>query len=217
VFQVPGVKNPTMLDLVKPIKILHAYIAANFKTKITTQVDGVDVISWIPVANVQVMNFMAVMRNYKSSLIDKKLHVNLEKMEEIMIKEKTDTMHMKYIDFMLRNFTKSIKTKLKEVIGPYNPMNIAEMTYNTDRCFSLIIKFNRPSLIDITKKTTVKLLKKGKINFDGGNSQQEVDELYYWLNYIYNKYYDQILFNVDSIVNEYNPDSSDGGVSLYDA
>ena len=41
---------------------------------------------------------------------------------------------------------------------------------------------------DPIKKTTVKLLKKGKINFDGANSEYEVQELYYWLEYIYTKY-----------------------------
>ena len=57
---------------------------------------------------------------------------------------------------------------------------------------------------DIQKKTTVKLLKKGKINFDGGNSEYEVKELYYWLEYIYYQYRKQILVEIASIKNEYD-------------
>jgi hypothetical protein len=117
------------------------------------------------------------------------------------------------------NYSSSGKEICQQFLRNYNPLNIAEMVYNTDRCFCLIIKFYRPSLFDQTKKTTVKLLKKGKINFDGGNSQQEVEELYYWLNYIYLKYKDQILFDVREIKNEYNSDTSSdesSAESIYD-
>jgi len=117
----------------------------------------------------------------------------------------------------LRNYSSDDKEAIIDMLDGYNPLSIAEMTYNTDRCFSLIIKYYRASINDINKKTTVKLLKKGKINFDGGNSQQEVEELYYWLIYIYNKYKDEILFDIQNIKNEYNEDSSDtDSKSLYE-
>ena len=57
--------------------------------------------------------------------------------------------------------------------------------------------------VDKSKKTTVKLLKRGKINFDGGNSKYEVEELYYWLLFIYNKLKKDILIDVSNIENSY--------------
>jgi hypothetical protein len=56
---------------------------------------------------------------------------------------------------------------------------------------------------DRDKKTTVKLLKKGKINFDGGNSEFEIEELYYWLQLIYINN-PSIIVDVEKIKNEYN-------------
>ena len=199
VFQVPGIRNPSMLDLVKPIKILKDYLSYNFAE------------------DVQVMKFTAVMRNYKSCLLNKYYHVNLEKLEEIILREKNDPKYKLFVDFMLSPLDEKMKSTVKQMIGNFNPMKIAEMTYNTDRCFCLIIKFYRPSLFDPNKKTTVKLLKKGKINFDGGNSQQEIEELYAWLEYIYTKYKDQILFDIRNIVNKEDTDTSScNEKSIYD-
>lgn len=200
VFQVPGIRDPTMKDLVKPIQILRDYLAENFAE------------------NIQVSDFSAVMRNYKSSLINPLYHINLEKLEEIMWIEKVDVKYELFMNSMLRMYSDKHKEQIKELLGNYNPMGIAEITYNTDRCFCLIIKFYRPSIYDKDKKTTVKLLKKGKINFDGGNSQQEIEELYYWLHYIYCKYKDQLLFDISTIKNEYGPsDNEDNGYnSIYD-
>jgi hypothetical protein len=199
VFQVPGIRNPDMQDLVKPIEILRKYLAYNF---------GEDV---------QVLNFMAVMRNYKSKLINENLHVHLERLEDLIFKDKLNPKYEQFLDYMLRSVHSSYSEKIKEMVGTFNPLNIAEMTYNTDRCFCLIIKFYRPSILDPKKKTTVKLLKKGKINFDGGNSEQEVEELYYWLQYIYHLYKDQILFDIKNITKESDSDTSDCSyVSIYD-
>lgn len=200
VFQVPGVHNPTMLDLVLPVKILREYLTGVFTTEI------------------QIMNFTAVMRNYKSKLLDDNLHVCLERLEEIIVKEKSPANYKHTIDYMSSPLLDRHRDAVRAMMKFYNPLNIAEMTYNTDRCSSLIIKFYRPSIADNGKKTTVKLLKKGKINFDGGNSQQEVDELYHWLEYIYTKYAAEILFDIHTITNSYASDTSSGtGESIYDS
>ena len=89
------------------------------------------------------------------------------------------------------------------------------MTYNTDRCFSLNIKFQRPSLLDPYKKTTVKLLKKGKLNWDGFTSEYEVMELYHWVHWIYLKHKDEILFDIEKIILD-NDMSDTDACSIYD-
>jgi hypothetical protein len=185
VFQVPGVKDPSMSDLIAPITILRDYLSYNF---------GEDV---------QVLNFMAVMRNYKVKLRDERLRVDLEELERYLNSIKK-IVHMKdFLAYTLSSVNPKARLKLMKHIGKTNAMNIAEITYNTDRCFSLIIKYYRPMTADKDKKTTVKLLKRGKINFDGGNSKYEVEELYYWLLYIYNKLKSEILIDVGNIKNTY--------------
>jgi len=197
VIQVPGIRTSSMLDLVSPVDALRKYLETVFKHSI------------------KVKKFIAVMRNYKTSLINKNYHVNLVKLEELILKEKNDQRNKKFIQYMTDFMDDTHKNKINELTENYNPMNIAEITYNTDRCFCLIIKFYRPSLNDKTKKTTVKLLKKGKINFDGGNSEQEVEELYTWLENLYIKYKDEIIFDINLIQN-IDQESSDSNESIYD-
>ena len=96
-------------------------------------------------------------------------------------------------------------------------MGIAEMSYNTDKAPCLIIKFCRPTCNNPNEKTTVNLLKKGKLNFDGGNSQMEIRELYLWLSSIYKKYASEIIINIGDITNTYNSDTSECDEdSIYD-
>lgn len=198
VFQVPGVKDPSMQDLVKPIIILRDYLEDNFST------------------GVEVVDFFSVMRNYKCRLVNENYHVNLDKLEEIILNEKINHEHEDFLNKVLRFYPDNAAETIKELSGNYNPWGISEITYNPDRCFCLIIKFNRPSIIDREKKTTVKLLKRGKINFDGGNSQNEIIELYMWLRHLYTIHKDEILTDVRSIRNVTPDTSSCDESSIYD-
>lgn len=186
VFQVPGVKDPSMIDLIAPVNILKDYLAYNF---------GEDV---------QIMNFMAVMRNYKARVIDENFRVDLNYLEDIINFYKAHKLFDPFIKRELHPLPKKLQSKAMKFIGKSNLMNIAEINYNTDKCFCLNIKFYRPMPNDPKKKTTVKLLKKGKINFDGGNSEYEMLELYYWLKYLYSTFSDEILVDIRQITNTYN-------------
>jgi hypothetical protein len=186
VFQVPGIKDPSMEDLIAPITILRDYLSYNFGEKI------------------EVLNFMAVMRNYKAKLVDENLHVDLEELERYINEIKKAKYLKPFIENELQDMPTSYLSKAMSYIGKTNPWNVAEVTYNTDRCFCLIIKFYRPISTDSKKKTTLKLLKRGKLNFDGANSSHEVEELYQWLRYIYTMKKDDILVNVNNIYNVYD-------------
>jgi hypothetical protein len=148
--------------------------------------------------SIEVTNFFAVMRNYKCRLVDENSLVNLEKLEKIIEIEKHNSYDVLF-NSLLQHYTDKQTKTIKDMITNYNPMGIAEVTYNTDRCLCLIIKFYRPNKKNPTKKTTVKLLKKGKINFDGGNSEQEIEDLYYWFMYLYIKYHKEIIVNPQRI------------------
>lgn len=189
VFQVPGVKDPSMADLVVPIGILRDYLAKCFAE------------------DVQVLNFRAVMRNYKAKLLNDKIRVDLEDLERKINKYKSYSRFLPFINYFLRGVPDELFGRMAQFVDKSNPLNIAEITYNTDRCFCLILKFYRPMPADNMKKTTVKLLKKGKINFDGGNSEYETIELYHWLEYLYYQNAASILVEVSKIRNEYDPEA----------
>lgn len=186
VFQVPGVKDPTIVDLIKPIYILRDYLVKNFDE------------------DVQVLNFIAVMRNYKSKLINSNLRVDLVYLEDIINFYKSYKIFKPFLNHELKGLRPKQQLQAMKFVGKSNILNIAEINYNTDKCFCLNLKFYRPMPGCSTKKTTVKLLKKGKINFDGGNSEYEMLELYYWLEYIYVKYASEILIDSTKIKNIYN-------------
>lgn len=205
VFQVPGVISPNMYDLIRPVSILRDYLRENLNPLI------------------EIIDFKAVMRNYKCRLADSNIMVALNEVDECILLEKNNTDGTDIISSLnrsnpgshnglepLQRFSEShFENRIK------NRFKIAEITYNNDKCSCLICKFYRPTLGDQEKKTTVKLLKKGKINFDGGNSEEEVKELYYWFELFYQKYADRILCNVNDIVDGYITDSSQ--ISIYDS
>lgn len=169
-------------------------------------------------ADITVTDFKAVMRNYKSELRSPQLFVDLQQMNRVLHELKD-----------LDGFP------MLELQGLR--LGIAEITYNVDRHASLLVKFNRPTAQDSTKQTTIKLIKSGKINFDGGSNRMEIEELYLIISAIYAWYaprvvvdrtviMDKLADNERSIViqescgaqNVQNIDSQDNSdnISLYD-
>jgi hypothetical protein len=183
-FQVPGVQNPAMTDLVQPVLILRDYLRSTFDRN-----------------DINVIDFRALMRNYKCRIINAaKYRIYVDKLEQFINMEKYSDRNREFVDRFCKHLTDDdISKDMREFIGNYNPMNMAEITYNIDRSGSLVPKFYRPTKIDANKKITVKLLKKGKINFDGGISQEEIEELYHWFEYIYEKYKKEIMCDIETI------------------
>lgn len=198
-FQVPGVKNPDISDLYPPIETLRNYMRKAFLD------DTINVVS-----------FCANMRNYKSYLLNPNYHVDLKCMEVLLREEKNSMLYTKLFYYMTSALPDEIKLKIWKSIKNMHPMNFAELSYNSDRCFALIPKFYRPTLQTADKKATVKLLKKGKINFDGANSEQEVALLYHWLEYFYDKHFDLVICDITKINHENAVLSDCSDDSIYD-
>lgn len=191
-FQVPGIKDPEMKTLVEPIKILCEYL----KTSLNKP-------------NICVKYFTAVMRNYKARLINENYSVDLEKLEQVLYQEKNNPIYRNFLNtHVLNNLTDQSLISMFNTSSA-NYYKIAELSYNTDKCFCLIVKFRRPTDDKPDKKTTIKMMKKsGKLNFDGGNSEPEIMELYYFITYIYHLYKDKILFDISNIKNEESDNTS---------
>ena len=207
-FQVPGVSHTEMIDLMEPITRLRDYLRNQFCSD-----------------EVEIVYFISVMRNYKCSFGDDKLFVYLNKLENVLIAEKKGEEFnaglTEYLGVMYPGSEYPWIQSVREYIGATNPMNIAEIQNNCERYFGLIIKFYRPIPWKVDKKTTIKILRSGKVNFDGGNSEEEIFELYYWLQWFLMTHYDGVVF--DESVNDAVQGAMDGCgsdtegyVSVYD-
>ena len=202
-FQVPGICRPDITDLIMPIKILRDYLQQEF----------VD-------TGIKVQYFISVMRNYICRLIDDNLLIRLNELETMFKTQKDNDENNPIYDLMdkiSKNLNLLNNDTIKEYIGKKNnSIGIAEIQNNCERYFGLILKFYRPVLWKIDKRTTIKVLRSGKINIDGSNSIEEAYELYYWLEYIFNEYRDSIIFDKNKIIDDLSDYDIGSGESIYD-
>jgi hypothetical protein len=201
-FQVPGVKKPDMTDLLKPIHVLQDYLRNEFMDE-----------------NIQVQYFISVMRNYICRLTNPDLLIRLNDLETLFKTQKENfSDNQEIFDFIdSDNFpcTEECKNDIKEYIGSkHNPVGLAEIQNNCERYFGLIIKFYRPVPWKLEKRTTIKILRSGKINFDGGNSEEELRELYYWLEFMFFRYYSEVIYDPEHI--DLFSSGNESGESIYD-
>ncbi len=201
-FQIPGVKKPDMTDVINPISILKNYLN-----------------NLMPEKTIKIPYIMSVMRNYTCKIIQENISIILNKLEDVLYYEKSLKESSKNISDYVKTLDCIEKNNLKyEVFRYFNKklLNISEITNNSERYPGILVKFNKPIPNKENKKITIKILSSGKINFDGVNSELEVQELYYWMQYILYKYWPEISFDPQkSHVRPISPDS-DEYESLYD-
>lgn len=198
-FQVPGVTMPDMSDLILPIKILRDYLREEF-------IDD----------NIDVMYFISVMRNYICRISNTNILVRLNELETLFKHQKEVSINNSLYDLVPKlNFIKS--DDIKEYIGnKNNKIGLAEIQNNCERYFGLILKFYRPVIWKMNKRTTIKVLRSGKINIDGSNNIQEAYELYHWLESIFVMHSTSILYDTSiepTLSSDYDVGS---GSSVYD-
>jgi hypothetical protein len=196
-FQTPGSNCPNMTDLIFPITVLETYLRLEFLDD-----------------NISATYMISVMRNYICRLYNAELFIKLNDLEEILNTEKLEPIDGKIFNFIKKTVPYKWNSHVIDYIGSVNSVGIAEIQNNCERYFGLIIKFHRPIPLNLNKRTTIKILRSGKINFDGGNSAIEIRELYNWLNYIFIKHYNSIFHNPNADI--VNDTSSDTGESIYD-
>jgi hypothetical protein len=201
-FQVPGVNRPDMIDLIHPIIVLRDYLRLEFSD---------------PDINIEF--FISVMRNYICRIKNTNLLIRLNDLETILKRLKdseidTSNPVIYLVDEIIKKKNLICSDEIKKYIG-HNTIGIAEIQNNCERYFGLIIKFYRPVPWRMDKRTTIKVLRSGKINIDGGNSIEESYELYHWLENIFHEY-SAILYdpNADCESDEYDIGS---GESIYDS
>lgn len=202
-FQVPGVNKPDMSDLILPIIILRDYLRKEFSDE-----------------NINVQYFISVMRNYICRIKNNNLLIRLNEMETLLKTLKdADNMNPIYehIDILCAKYKGFDIDIIKEFIGKTNNMiEIAEIQNNCERYFGLILKFHRPVPWKMNKRTTIKVLRSGKINIDGGNSIEEGFELYHWIESLFNEYFTTILYDPSVVEDDSDNYSVGSAISIYD-
>lgn len=140
---------------------------------------------------VSVNSKYVIMQNYKCFLIFNNAYLNIPELINVLYDEKTES------DAISRKYN----------------IRIAEIAYTADRHAGAAIKFWRNG-DDSNKKTTMKVLQSGKINYDGAIDFLEVHNLHLWFNEV-------IIENYREIVQDYYTlleasDSSDTDISEYE-
>jgi hypothetical protein len=198
-FQSPGLNNPHMTDIIKPIVVLRDYLRSHLNR-----------------VNIEIQHIISIMRNYVCRLLNPNYLIRIIELENILNTYENTNESNKIFEF-IDNYNIGNKQLIKNYIGTsYNNIGIAEIQNNCERYFGLIIKFYRPVNWQIDKRTTIKILRSGKINIDGGNSIGECVELYKWLEELFIKYKKNIIYdkmNKNIILTD--PDS-DANTSIYD-
>ena len=190
-----------MSDLIKPIVILRDYLRIEFNNM-----------------DINIMYFISVMRNYICRIKNHNILIRLNELE-ILFKNQKD-MYENNFAFDFCNTTETEILCKNHVLDYINKKNndigIAEIQNNCERYFGLILKFYRPVAWKLSKRTTIKVLRSGKINIDGGNSIEESFQLYHWLEYILTEFSNLVLFDSNKEI-VYEPDNiSCSESSIYD-
>jgi hypothetical protein len=146
-----------------------------------------------------------LMRNYKCRLLDETFSIDLSTLEKILIQEKKKYDMTGYIQWLYEDLPKIFRDRAIEYIGKNNIMNIATMEQASEKGTYLNFKIDRPATWRKgTGQCTIKIFNGGKINLNSCNSELEAEEIYVWLQGIFNKYAKEIFLRKIDIPNCYN-------------
>jgi hypothetical protein len=200
-FQVPGVNKPDMSDLIKPMIILREYLRIEFVDE-----------------TIEIQYFISVMRNYICRINNPNILIRLGELETLFKNQKDmDEINPAYELLDENPLNLQGVEDIQNYIGKKNnSIGIAEIQNNCERYFGLILKFYRPVSWKITKRTTIKILRSGKINIDGGNSIEESFQLYHWLEHIFSEYSSVMLFDTMKALSDDSDYDIGSGESVYD-
>lgn len=303
-FLVPGVKRIDMTDLYYPLMIVKDYLERNLLNdpdEVSVDVSNDKnnkVVELKPInkprKTIKIVGYASVMRNYKTSLLDNNIRVNLKELIQCIKIEKKLFAYDRFINNTLFFYPENMRKRILSCIGRNNILGISEIIYIPEKCFKMSIKisyqnslptglifendikeYNREhGIVEETKveqnetkieeveqckvneieenkkepthnpnaykfnhysnkyqtrprkpykvqkqtkntknnkntdkKTTIKLLKKGKINLDNCDSEYGAMMLYLWIQYVYLKYKDTVLMDISTIKNVVDPES----------
>lgn len=196
-FEIPGVKRPDMLDLKQPLTELSEFLSSSLNRQI----------------KIDITNLNTHMRNYKTAVLMDDYLIKLDKLYDILQNERKNPIYIDYARKILEKYGESDIAEIMTLLQGWNVMKIVEINYNIERSSILFVKFLRAETKD-DKKITVKITPNAKINYDSGTHEQEILEIHYWLENLFQNHKNDILVNINTIQNE---SESESGESIYDS
>ena len=129
---------------------------------------------------------------------------------------KTDQSERKEIIDILdnSNMSETLKNSIMKYM-PINRLSMTEIKYESERFPSgITVKFIRPNVYikkdsDYEAKSTIKIFKSGKINFDHSQTIEQAKDLYYWLNDFIIKNIKYVIYDKENKVSDDSSCSSD--------
>ena len=203
-FSVPGVLKYDMSDVMPSLNDLCEY----HKVENMQEDDKDDTI--------EIFDIFPILINFKCRIINEDLSIELKKIIYQLNLYKKNPEEREYIIKILKK-SKKFSPKMIKTISKYipiNKLNMAELKYEPERFPSgITVKFCRPSVRinkpkDLKAKSTIKIFKSGKINFDAFKCIEETRDLWTWLDYFIRKYYDEIIYDINKSSDESDESSS---------
>ena len=166
--------------------------------------------------NIKIENVYPFLVNFKCRLKNENLLIILNNIVKRLESYKTDQSERKEIIEILDNspISKTLKNSIMKHM-PINRLSMTEIKYESERFPSgITVKFIRPNVrikkdSDYEAKSTIKIFKSGKINFDHSQTIEQADDLYYWLNDFIKKNIKYVIYDKDNIVSDDSSCSSD--------
>lgn len=163
--EIPGGLDPSMGDVYDALIV----VASAIKDCLMTDVG--------------IIELRSVMRNYKFSLVNEDVRVNIPELHKVFVRE-----HKKYS----KNFP-----------------SISEVKFNPERYPGLIVKFSTPTQKNRDKHTTIKMFRSGKVNIDGVMSESSAYKFYNWLTKFYVENISSIIYEPPKVFSDISSSESD--------
>lgn len=183
--QIPGAKERDLSDIIPPLKVLRDYMRKYMEN-----------------SNIELMWLSTDMRNYICRLRDDTLRIFISRIHELMRK-------WRHFDIVSVDELETLRQEDKLQDSSKTNIKINEIVFNQERRSGINFKFNRPIRHNEGKQLTIKVLQSGKIDFDGANSELEVMELFYWMVYLVQTYWSDLIYDPKVWVAMISSDSDD--------
>jgi hypothetical protein len=194
--QIPGVKDSLMRDAIPALVILRDYMRNLMENP-----------------KIDIVCLTTNMRNYISQLRRVSCGIFVEHMQNLMMRIKTEFTVVSTAEMWMR--WQSVRHLPREdawkqlMDAKITNIKINEISLNEEKRPGLYIKFNRPIKHNADKQLTIKVLKSGKIDFDGASHDLEVREMFQWVVFLVTMHWGVVVFDPETATVNISSDSDD--------
>lgn len=202
VVQIPGVKDSLMRDAIGPLQILRDYMR-----------------NLLEDPRIEVLSLTTNMRNYISQLRLPRLGIFVDRMCEMIETIKREYRVVTTAEML--EYWRSLEqyphetAKRMFMAAKLTNIQINETSLNEEKRPGFYIKFNHPIKHKPDKQLTIKILKSGKIDFDGASHELEVQEMFHWVVFLLKTHWDYLVYDPSRVIADISSDS-DHYPAIYD-